>query len=112
MLAHFDRVQRTPADVAVRPAEMDAAQRASGETTMRALRYAAGRIERFHRESAPRSWRMTDSMGSRLGQDVRPIDRVAVYGPGGPAAYPSTVLMTVIPARVAGVGEIVLVSPP
>jgi histidinol dehydrogenase len=51
-------------------------------------------------------------MGSRLGQDVRPIDRVAVYVPGGRAAYPSTVLMTVIPARVAGVREIVLVSPP
>src|SRR6266568_1482132 len=108
----FDRVSLTSADLAVTPAEMDAAERASGETTMRALRYAAGRIERFHRESAPRSWRMTDSMGSRLGQDVRPIDRVAVYVPGGRAAYPSTVLMTVIPARVAGVREIVLVSPP
>ena len=79
---------------------------------MRALRYAAGRIEHFHRETAPRSWRMTDALGSRLGQEVRPIDRVAVYVPGGRAAYPSTVLMTVIPARVAGVREIVLVSPP
>jgi len=108
----FDRVSLTSADLAVTPAEMDAAERASGETTMRALRYAAGRIERFHRESAPRSWRMTDAMGSRIGQDVRPIDRVAVYVPGGRAAYPSTVLMTVIPARVAGVREIVLVSPP
>jgi len=55
---------------------------------------------------------MTDALGSRLGQEVRPIDRVAVYVPGGRAAYPSTVLMTVIPARVAGVREIVLVSPP
>jgi hypothetical protein len=55
---------------------------------------------------------MTDALGSRLGQEVRPIDRVAVYVPGGRAAYPSTVLMTVIPARVAGVKEIVLVSPP
>src|SRR5882762_9684606 len=68
--------------------------------------------ERFHRECAPRSWRMTDALGSRLGQEVRPLDRVAVYVPGGRAAYPSTVLMTVIPARVAGVREIVLVSPP
>src|SRR5260370_40985810 len=102
MLAHFDRVQRTPADVAVRPAEMDAAERASGETTMRALRYAAGRIERFHRESAPRSWRMTDSMGSRLRQDVRPINPVAADVPGGRAADPSTALMTVTPPRRAG----------
>src|SRR4030067_412788 len=64
------------------------------------------------RGAAPRSGRMTDALGSRLGQEVRPIDRVAVYVPGGRAAYPSTVLMTVIPARVAGVKEIVLVSPP
>jgi histidinol dehydrogenase len=55
---------------------------------------------------------MTDAMGSRLGQDVRPIDRVALYVPGGRATYPSTVLMTAIPAKVACVREIVLVSPP
>ena len=108
----FDRVALTARELAVTPSELDAAERTVGDTTMRALRYAAGRIERFHRESAPRSWRMTDALGSRLGQEVRPIDRVAVYVPGGRAAYPSTVLMTVIPARVAGVREIVLVSPP
>jgi len=55
---------------------------------------------------------MTDENGSTLGQEVRPLDRVGVYVPGGRAAYPSTVLMTVIPARVAGVREIVLVTPP
>jgi histidinol dehydrogenase len=108
----FDRVRMTAGELAVTTLELDAAERAVGETTMRALRYAAGRIEHFHRETAPRSWRMTDALGSRLGQEVRPIDRVAVYVPGGRAAYPSTVLMTVIPARVAGVREIVLVSPP
>jgi histidinol dehydrogenase len=108
----FDRVRMTAGELAVTTPELDAAERAVGETTMRALRYAAGRIEHFHRETAPRSWRMTDALGSRLGQEVRPIDRVAVYVPGGRAAYPSTVLMTVIPARVAGVREIVLVSPP
>jgi len=108
----FDRVALTARELAVTPTELDAAERTVGDTTMRALRYAAERIERFHRESAPRSWRMTDALGSRLGQEVRPIDRVAVYVPGGRAAYPSTVLMTVIPARVAGVREIVLVSPP
>jgi len=108
----FDRVALTAKELAIAPPELDAAERTVGDTTMRALRYAAARIERFHRETAPRSWRMTDAMGSRLGQEVRPIDRVAVYVPGGRAAYPSTVLMTVIPARVAGVREIVLVSPP
>jgi len=108
----FDRVSLTPRELAVTAGELAAAESAVGVTTMRALRYAAERIERFHRESAPRSWRMTDALGSRLGQEVRPLDRVAVYVPGGRAAYPSTVLMTVIPARVAGVKEIVLVSPP
>jgi len=108
----FDRVALTPGELAVTAGEMEAAEGAVGAATMRALRYAADRIERFHRESAPRSWRMTDALGSRLGQEVRPLDRVAVYVPGGRAAYPSTVLMTVIPARVAGVKEIVLVSPP
>ncbi len=108
----FDRVALTAGELAVTAGELEGAESAVGAATMRALRYAADRIERFHRESAPRSWRMTDALGSRLGQEVRPLDRVAVYVPGGRAAYPSTVLMTVIPARVAGVKEIVLVSPP
>ncbi len=108
----FDGVSLTARELAVTRGELAAAESAVGVTTMRALRYAAERIERFHREKPPRSWRMTDALGSRLGQEVRPLDRVAVYVPGGRAAYPSTVLMTVIPARVAGVKEIVLVSPP
>ena len=108
----FDRVSLGAGELAVPAAALEAAERAVGATTMAALRYAAERIERFHRESAPRSWRMTDALGSRLGQEIRPLDRVGVYVPGGRAAYPSTVLMTVIPARVAGVKGIALVSPP
>jgi len=108
----FDRVALAAPELAVRPEEYAAAERTVGEATLRSLRYAAGRIERFHRACAPRSWRMKDDNGSRLGQEVRPLDRVAVYVPGGRAAYPSTVLMTVVPAVVAGVREIVLVSPP
>src|SRR5207244_2667872 len=106
----FDRVRLTAGELAVSSAEMDAALGAVSEATVRALRYAAERIERFHRECAPRSWRMTDALGSRLGQEVRPLDRVAVYVPGGRAAYPSTVLMAVLPARAAAGREIVLVS--
>jgi histidinol dehydrogenase len=108
----FDHATLAAAELAVRPEEYAAAERLVGEATLASLRYAAERIERFHRECAPRSWRMKDDNGSRLGQEVRPLDRVAVYVPGGRAAYPSTVLMTVVPARVAGVREIVLVSPP
>jgi len=69
------------------------------------------RIERYHAAATPKSWRMTDEHGSVLGQEIRPLDRVGAYVPGGRAAYPSTVLMTVVPARVAGVREIVLVTP-
>ena len=108
----FDRVALTAPELAVSPGEYAAAEGAVGGATLRSLRYAAERIERFHRECAPRSSRMKDDHGSRLGQEVMPLDRVAVYVPGGRAAYPSTVLMTVVPARAAGVREIVLVSPP
>ena len=108
----FDHVRMEPADFLVTDAAIDAAERLVRPDTLAALAYAAGRIEAFHREAKPRSWSMTDAAGSRLGQEVRPLDRVGVYVPGGRAAYPSTVLMTAVPARVAGVREIVLVSPP
>jgi histidinol dehydrogenase len=112
LTARFDRVSLTADELRVNAAELDAAARSMGEATMCAIEYAAERITRFHEACAPRSWDMQDANGSRLGQAVRPLDRVAVYVPGGRAAYPSTVLMTVIPARVAGVREIALVSPP
>jgi histidinol dehydrogenase len=108
----FDRVALAPAGLAVTEAEYDKAERQVGEPTLAALRYAAARIEAFHCAAMPRAWSMTDACGSRLGQEVRPLERVGIYVPGGRAAYPSTVLMTAVPARVAGVREIVLVSPP
>jgi histidinol dehydrogenase len=77
-----------------------------------ALREAARRIEAFHRHQLPRSWWIRDEHGSWLGQQVTPLDRVGCYVPGGSAAYPSTVLMNLIPARVAGVRELVVASPP
>jgi histidinol dehydrogenase len=108
----FDHVALAREELAVTRAEMDAALAALDPAVAAALGYAAERIERFHRAGLPRSWSLEDDNGSRLGQEVRPLGRVAVYVPGGRAAYPSTVLMTAIPARVAGVAEIVLVSPP
>ena len=92
--------------------DFEAAERALEPAVRAALAYAAERIERYHAAALPKSWRMTDEHGSVLGQDVRPLDRVGIYIPGGRAAYPSTVLMTAVPARVAGVREIVLVTPP
>jgi histidinol dehydrogenase len=99
------------AALAVTAAELEVAETVD-HATRAALGYAAERIERYHAACLPKSWRMTDEHGSVLGQDVRPLDRVGVYVPGGRAAYPSTVLMTVVPARVAGVRDIVLVTPP
>jgi histidinol dehydrogenase len=108
----FDGVRLTADGLAVTAAEFAAARERLGPAAVGALEYAAGRIERFHRTSLPTSWSMRDEHGSRLGQEIRPLGRVGIYVPGGRAAYPSTVLMTAIPARVAGVAEIVLVSPP
>lgn len=76
-----------------------------------ALEQAAARIEAFHRRQPVTSW-FTNKLGGTLGQIIRPIQRVGLYVPGGTAPLPSTVLMSAIPARVAGVKEIVLVTPP
>lgn len=106
----FDGVALEPEALAVGPEEWAAATVAPPLTE--ALEEAARRIEAFHRLQLPRSWWIRDGHGSLLGQQVTPLDRVGCYVPGGTAAYPSTVLMTLIPARVAGVRERVLVSPP
>jgi histidinol dehydrogenase len=98
-------------ELSLTASDFEAAERAVAPDVRAAFVYAADRIERYHAAAMPKSWRMTDEHGSVLGQEIRPLDRVGVYVPGGRAAYPSTVLMTVVPARVAGVREIVLVTP-
>lgn len=76
------------------------------------LAFAAARIRAFHERQRPSSWEYVDEEGNLLGQRVTPLARVGVYVPGGLGAYPSTVLMNVVPAKVAGVQEIFLVTPP
>ncbi|MFL6646479.1 MAG: histidinol dehydrogenase [Sulfurifustaceae bacterium] len=76
-----------------------------------ALDEAAARIRRYHEHQKAESWRYQEADGTLLGQQVTPLDRVGLYAPGGRAAYPSSVLMNVIPAKVAGVGELVMTSP-
>src|SRR6266545_1284760 len=76
-----------------------------------ALEQAATRIESFHRHQPLSSW-FTNELGGTLGQIIRPLQRVGLYVPGGTAPLPSTVLMSAIPARVAGVKDIVVVTPP
>ncbi len=92
--------------------EIDAAARRVPPKTYRALEAAAERIQRFHTRAKRLSWIDFTTDGGALGQLIIPIERVGVYAPGGRAIYPSTVLMAAIPARVAGVAEVVLVSPP
>lgn len=78
---------------------------------MQALETAAARIEEYHRQQMGQSWEFTDALGNRMGQRILPIERVGLYVPGGKASYPSSVLMNAIPARVAGVGEVVMAVP-
>jgi histidinol dehydrogenase len=100
-----------PDPLEVPRAEIDAAYQAVPADVVEALRVAAERIRAFHAKQVRHSWLDFDG-GSALGQLVRPLERVGLYAPGGRAAYPSTVLMTAVPARVAGVGEVLLATPP
>jgi histidinol dehydrogenase len=108
----FDGVTLTPRSVEIPRAAMAAAAASLPSDVRRALQLAARRIAAFHRRQRQGSWSYRDATGARLGQQVRPLDRVGVYVPGGTAAYPSSVLMNVVPAKVAGVGEVIGVTPP
>jgi histidinol dehydrogenase len=107
----FDGVRLRARDLRVPREALAAAWEGVPTVVRRDLALAARRIRAFHLNQRERSWSVRDGSGARLGQVIRALDRVGVYVPGGRAAYPSTVLMTVIPARVAGVGEVVGVSP-
>ena len=91
--------------------ELDAARAALAATDREALETAAQRIRDYHERQPSGAFEYIDAQGNRLGQRVTPLDRVGAYVPGGQAAYPSTVLMTVVPARVAGVGEVIATVP-
>ena len=79
--------------------------------TRQALEAAADRVRRYHERQTQASWTYTEDDGTVLGQKITPLDRVGLYVPGGKAAYPSSVLMNAIPAKVAGVGELIMVVP-
>ena len=108
----FDRVDAAEvADLEIRQDELADAWAALSSSEQQALQTASDRIRRFHERQREDSWSYVDELGCELGQKIRPLDRVGVYVPGGRAAYPSSVLMTLIPAKVAGVKEIIVVSP-
>jgi histidinol dehydrogenase len=112
LTARFDGVKLTAATLRVTAAERHSAINRIAAEDRRALELAADRIADFHRRTIEKSFIYRDKAGMRLGQLVQPMRRVGIYVPGGLGAYPSSVLMNAIPARVAGVAEIVMVSPP
>jgi histidinol dehydrogenase len=108
----FDRVKAASvAKLEVPRAQLRAALNSLPKKDAASLRQAAARIRRFHERQLARSWKYAEHDGTRLGQIVTPLQRVGIYVPGGKAAYPSSVLMNAIPAKVAGVPEVVMVSP-
>src|SRR5437870_5156452 len=108
----FDRVAaRSLAELEVPREKLQQALESLSREQAAALREAGERIRDFHRRQLQSSWDYTDQDGTRLGQRVTALDRVGIYVPGGKAAYPSSVLMNALPAKVAGVRELVMVSP-
>ena len=106
----FDRVRLDALEVS--PAEFDAAMEKVEPEFVRVLETAAANIRAFHERQVRNGFILTGKGGVVMGQKVTPLDRVGLYVPGGTAAYPSTVLMDAIPAKIAGCGEIVITTPP
>ena len=107
----FDRLKLDAATLEVSATEIEQALAAVDRDTLATLQLAADRIASFHRRQKEETWLSDDEPDIRLGQMVTPLDRVGIYVPGGKAAYPSSVLMNAVPAKVAGVGEIIMVVP-
>jgi histidinol dehydrogenase len=107
----FDKLELTPATLRIPAPEIAAAAKSCSAETLAALRLAARRIEAYHRRQVPEDFSFVDAEGVRLGSRWRPLAAVGLYVPGGTAAYPSSVLMNAIPAKVAGVERLVMVVP-
>lgn len=108
----FDKVQLSLDKLRVSAEEIDEAYTLVDPEVLESLRIARDRIEAFHQRQRADSWFEPDAEGTVMGQMVRPLFRVGCYAPGGTASYPSSVLMNAIPARVAGVKEVAMVTPP
>jgi histidinol dehydrogenase len=107
----FDRLELDAGGLRITPGEIDAAVKACDVETLDALKFARDRIEIFHRRQLPNDERFTDALGVELGWRWSAIEAVGLYVPGGTAAYPSSVLMNAVPAKVAGVARVVMVVP-
>jgi len=99
------------AELEISPRRLATALAATGTTQRDALEYAAERIRRYHQHQSQQSWQYRDESGNLLGQQITALERAGIYVPGGKASYPSSVLMNALPAKVAGVEEIIMVVP-
>ena len=110
--ARFDRLSvQSMADLELPKAKLEAAFNGLGADEKAALQAAAERVRVYHQRQVQQSWSYTEADGTLLGQQITALDRVGLYVPGGKAAYPSSVLMNAIPAKVAGVHELIMVVP-
>ena len=107
----FDRVTLTPETLRISAAEIETAVGECAPKTLEALNLAADRITDYHRRQMPEDLSYTDATGMKLGYRWTPVAAAGLYVPGGLAAYPSSVLMNALPAKVAGVGRLVMVVP-
>ncbi len=108
----FDNVSLKRTEIKLKAREIKEAAGSIPKKDLELIKLAAKRIERFHRKQLQPSWYDVDDSGTTLGQKVTPLESVGIYVPGGKASYPSSVIMNAIPARVAGVKDIYMVTPP
>ena len=108
----FDKADVTKETIRVTDAEIEEAYAQVDDTLLTVIRKAKDNIESYHAKQRQNSWFDSKPDGTILGQKVTALQRVGVYVPGGKAAYPSSVLMNIMPAKVAGVDEIIMVTPP
>ncbi len=112
-LKEFDRVlQEPPYPLRVSQEEVDRAYNSIDENVLSSFKEAVDRVKKFHLNQIEKSWIVYDEEGSIYGNIIRPLERIGLYVQGGKASYPSTVIMGVVPAQVAGVKEIVIATPP
>ncbi len=108
----FDKVEVTPKTIRVTEEEIEEAYKAVDASLLEVIRKALVNIRSYHEKQRQNSWFTSTENGTMLGQKVTPLNRVGVYVPGGKAVYPSSVLMNIVPAKVAGVPHIVMTTPP
>jgi histidinol dehydrogenase len=110
--ARFDQVDLKPSELRIAEDELHRFAAGADERVVLALREAIRNVRTFHERQVEESWTIAPANGIRLGQRITPLERVGLYIPGGTAAYPSSVVMNVVPAQVAGVERIVVTTPP